>query len=37
MPVQLGQVRPLDLAQVRSGEVLVEPEQWFLALIFRSI
>jgi len=27
MPVQLDQVRPLDLAQVRSGAALVHPEQ----------
>ncbi len=27
MPVQLDQVRPLDLAQVRSGAALVNPEQ----------
>ncbi len=27
MPVQLDQVRPLDLAQVRAGAALVHPEQ----------
>ncbi len=27
MPVQLDQVRPLDLAQVRAGAALVNPKQ----------
>ena len=27
MPVQLDQVRPLDLAKIRPGEALVDPQQ----------
>ncbi len=37
MPVQLDQVRPLDLAEIRPGAGLVHPEQRFLALTFRWI
>ena len=28
MPMQLDQVRPLDLAQIRPCAALVNPEQW---------
>jgi hypothetical protein len=37
MPVQLEQVRPLDVAEIGAGAALVHLEQRFLALTFRSI